>query len=303
MKLKFTKMHGAGNDFVVVEADNLDLAWPRIAVKMCDRHFGIGADGLLLIMPSPAADLRMKIFNADGSEAATCGNGIRCIVKYLVDSGRYKGDDGQVKIETKSGVSNAWFSLRGKRVYQVKVGMGRPALGKLGFEEMVDPLEILDINKVNYQYAVNGSRISLDLVLIGNRHAVHFIETPVRAFPLSYYGPLIEKGFMGDTNFEVARILQDDCIEARVWENGVGETMACGSGACAIGVAAHLHRRTREKVDIRLPGGILEVDWAKNGQVFLTGPAEKVFDGEWLDNGSYRINKATHDCEKNEVLA
>jgi diaminopimelate epimerase len=296
-------MQGAGNDFVVVEADTLELDWPRLAVSMCDRHFGIGADGLLLIAPSPAADLRMKIFNADGSEAATCGNGIRCIVKYLVDSGRYQGTDGQVTIETKSGISKAWFYQSGGSINRIKAGMGKPALGRFGFKEMLEPGELLDINKISNQYAVNGSRIDLDLVLIGNRHAVHFIETPVAEFPLAQFGPLVVNGFMGDTNFDVARVLKDDCIEARVWENGVGETLACGSGACAIGVAAHLRRYTKEKVNIQLPGGTLEIDWEKKGEVFLTGPAEKVFDGEWLIADSERKNKVTHNREKNEVLA
>jgi diaminopimelate epimerase len=295
-------MHGAGNDFIVIVDDNPELNWPKMAVAMCDRHLGIGADGLLLISRSPVADLRMKIYNADGSEAATCGNGIRCIAKYLVDSGRFTGTGGCLKIETQSGVSKAWFFLKGRRVKTVKVGMGRPAFGRLGFQEMIDFNELVDIKKLDNLYAVNGSKISLDLILIGNRHAVHFIDTPVREYPLSQYGPLIEKGYLGDTNFEVARVINNNSIEARVWENGVGETLACGSGACAIGVAAYLHGYTNDKVDIVLPSGTLKIEWEKQDQVYLTGPAEIVFEGEWSSTGSYRITKAAQ-CEINEVLA
>jgi diaminopimelate epimerase len=302
VKLRFAKMHGTGNDFIVIEDENIELDWPKMAVAMCDRHFGIGADGLLLISRSPVADIRMKIFNADGSQAATCGNGIRCIAKFLVDSGRFTGTDGYLKIETQSGVNKAWFSLTDGLVETIKAGMGRPAFGRRGFQEMLDFNELVDIKKLDNLYAVNGSKIRLDLILIGNRHAVHFIDTPAREYPLSQVGPLIEKGYLGDTNFEVARVINNHCIEARVWENGVGETMACGSGACAIGVAAYLHGYTNDKVDIVLPGGTLKIEWEKQDQVYLTGPAEKVFDGEWSNTGHYRTVKATQ-CEINEVLA
>ncbi len=291
MKLRFTKMHGAGNDFIVIEDNKLDLDWPRIALTMCDRHFGVGADGLLLIAPSQIADLRMKIYNADGSEAATCGNGIRCVARYMIDSGRLVGDGGSLQIETLSGISKVWFFRAGDQVLQVKVGMGRPSLGRLDFQQLTDINELVDIKTIKHYFPVNGSHLQLDLISIGNRHAVHFIDTPVSEYPLAQYGPMIEKGYSGDTNFDIARVLSSDCIEARVWENGVAETLACGSGACAIGVAAHLHGYTRERVNIRLPGGILEIDWEAKDQVYLTGPAEKVFDGEWLDTGRYRDKK------------
>lgn len=286
MKLKFTKMHGAGNDFVVIETDDGARDWGRTAAAMCDRHRGIGADGLLLLMPSEVADFRMRIFNADGSEATTCGNGTRCLVKYFVETRKSECPLHKISVETLGGVRDAWFSTADGRVTRVRLAMGSPA-----FRDTEIPVEVgRTVGRVTsvgsmmeYDFPANGNRLALDVLSLGNPHAVHFSALPVARFPLAEVGPEIEHHamFPRGVNFEVARVVDGRRIEARVWEHGVGETLACGSGACAIAVAARLHGYIGQRAEIILPGGSLDVEWDGVGQVFLSGPAETVFVGEW----------------------
>lgn len=286
--MKFTKMQGVGNDFVVIETSNGRRNWSKTAVAMCDRHYGIGADGLLLLMPSKVADFRMRIFNADGSEANACGNGIRCLVKYFVDNGLAKPRARKVSVETLAGVREAEFYKANDRVAKVKIGMGQPKFSKKDIPVIIRAGEgkLVDIKSmVQYTITVAGRQLPLNLVSMGNAHAVYFSPQPVAEFPLSRIGPKIEQNkiFPRGVNFEVAQIVDRKQIEARVWEHGVGETLACGSGACAITVAAQLHGHIGNKGEIKLPGGMLEVEWDGSGEVFLIGPAEAVFIGEWLD--------------------
>jgi len=286
--MKFTKMQGAGNDFVVVQTSNGRHNWSKTAVAMCDRHYGIGADGLLLLTPSKVADFRMRIFNADGSEANACGNGIRCLVKYFVDNGLAKPRARKVSVETLVGVREAEFYKANDRVAKVKIGMGQPKFSKKDIPVIIRAGEgkLVDIKSmVQYTITVAGRQLPLNLVSMGNAHAVYFSPQPVAEFPLSRIGPKIEQNkiFPRGVNFEVAQVVDRKQIEARVWEHGVGETLACGSGACAITVAARLHGHIGNKGEIKLPGGMLEVEWDGSGEVFLIGPAETVFIGEWLD--------------------
>lgn len=286
--MKFTKMQGVGNDFVVIETSNGRRNWSKTAVAMCDRHYGIGADGLLLLMPSKVADFRMRIFNADGSEANACGNGIRCLVKYFVDNRLAKPRARKVSVETLVGVREAEFYKANDRVAKVKIGMGQPKFSKKDIPVIIRAGEgkLVDIKSmVQYTITVAGRQLPLNLVSVGNAHAVYFSQQPVAEFPLSRIGPKIEQNkiFPRGVNFEVAQVVDRKQIEARVWEHGVGETLACGSGACAITVAAQLHGHIGNKGEIKLPGGMLEVEWDGSGEVFLIGPAEAVFIGEWLD--------------------
>jgi diaminopimelate epimerase len=286
--MKFTKMQGVGNDFVVIETSNGRRNWSKTAVAMCDRHYGIGADGLLLLMPSKVADFRMRIFNADGSEANACGNGIRCLVKYFVDNGLAKPRARKVSVETLVGVREAEFYKANDRVAKVKIGMGQPKFSKKDIPVIIRAGEgkLVDIKSmVQYTITVAGRQLPLNLVSVGNAHAVYFSQQPVAEFPLSRIGPKIKQNkiFPRGVNFEVAQVVDRKQIEARVWEHGVGETLACGSGACAITVAAQLHGHIGNKGEIKLPGGMLEVEWDGSGEVFLIGPAETVFIGEWLD--------------------
>ncbi|MBI4303614.1 MAG: diaminopimelate epimerase [Chloroflexi bacterium] len=286
--MKFTKMQGAGNDFVVVETSDTRRDWAKTAIAVCDRHFGIGADGLLLVMPSEVADFRMRIFNADGSEAAACGNGIRCLVKYFVDNRLGKQENHTVSVETMAGVRKAEFFKVAGKVAKVKIGMGEPRFEAKEVPVIMGQNEgpIVDIKSMmDYPISVNGLKLRLNLVSMGNPHAVYFLQEQVAHFPLSNIGPRVEQNriFPKGVNFEIVQVVNRQQIDARVWEHGVGETLACGSGACAIAVAAQLRGYADDKVQIRLPGGELEIEWDGAGEVFLTGPAETVFTGEWLE--------------------
>jgi len=284
--MKFTKMQGAGNDFIVVKPGDMQHDWSKAAVAMCDRHYGIGADGLLLLLPSDVADFQMRTFNADGSEAEACGNGLRCLVKYFVDRELANSRAQEISVETKAGVREARIYKVAGKVTKVQTGMGEPKFGEKDIPVVIGQGErsIVDIKSmITYSLTIDGRELCLSLVSMGNPHAVYFCQEPVADFPLSRLGPKVEqhKIFPTGVNFEVARVLNREQIEARVWERGVGETLACGSGACAITVAAQLYDYIDNKVDIKLPGGILEVEWEGAGEAFLSGTAETVFTGEW----------------------
>jgi len=285
--MNFTKLHGAGNDFILVEASDMERDWSQVAVAMCDRHLGVGADGLLLLLPSDIADFRMRIFNADGSEAKACGNGLRCLARYVLEKGLIRAGTHQMLVETISGVRKVELHKMGG-VANIRAGMGEPKFEAKNIPVVIEPGEgnIVDIKSIlSYSITVDDRELLLNLVSMGSPHAVYFWHHPVSDFPLSQLGPEVEqhKMFPDGVNFEVARIISRQQIEARVWERGVGETLACGSGACAITVAAQLHGYIDNKVNIKLPGGILGVEWDRVGEVLLSGPAEIVFAGEWSD--------------------
>jgi diaminopimelate epimerase len=280
--MKFTKVQGAGNDFVLIEGDEEGRNWTKLVPEMCDRHFGIGGDGLLQVLPSKTADFRMRIFNLDGSEADACGNGLRCVVRYSLEKQIIKISKQQITVETMAGVRRVLLSNDKKPT--IYVYMGKPILKAMEIPVLVNQRDDTDINPVmRYPLILENIELSLNFVSMGNPHAVHFIKKAVKDFPLSQIGPKVETHtiFPRKTNFEVARIINRKQIEARVWERGVGETLACGSGACAIAVIAHLNHETDDKVDIILPGGTLSVNWDGSGEVLLGGPAEIVFSGDW----------------------
>lgn len=284
--MRFVKMQGAGNDFVLVETGDNGNDWPRLAVAICDRHFGIGADGLLLLMPSDAADFRMRIFNADGSESIACGNGLRCMVKYFIDGRTRDGADGEITAETGAGMRRARLHSTNGNQARIEVDMGRPGVGHTARPVSLDrgqsgAVDIMAGMKATA--TIDGTNYDVSLVSMGNPHAVYFMETPVADFPLEAVGCRMERheAFADGVNFEVVNVTDRGRVEARVWERGVGETLACGSGACAIGVAGRLLGKLDQPVDVSLPGGVLRVDWDGANGVFLSGPAETVFTGEW----------------------
>jgi len=285
--MKFTKLQGSGNDFVLLEAGQSLCDWSQLAIAMCDRHFGIGADGLLLVLPSKKADFKMRMIDPDGSEAEACGNGLRCLVKYALEKGLIKKTTRKVTVETIAGIREAEPEGKERREVNIKVSMGEPRFAAGDISLVIEPGgELVDIKKMlGYPLTIANTNLLLNLVSMGNPHAVYFWQHPVSEFPLSRLGPKVENLpiFPNRVNFEVARVISRREIEARVWERGVGETLACGSGACAIAVAAHLYGYIDNKVDIKLPGGVLGVDWNGAGEVFLSGPAEIVFNGEWPD--------------------
>ena len=274
--MKFAKMQGAGNDFIVVDARDVEQDWSKMAKTMCQRHFGVGADGLILLVSSKVADLGMRMFNPDGSEAEACGNGLRCLARYAVEMGLAKIDR-ELAVETLGGTRKV-RPLAGRS----EVGMGVPQ-----FKPQEIPVSVekkLDII-IDYPVTVQGQKLLLTCLSLGNPHAVYFPEEAVESFPLFELGPIVENQaiFPNRVNFEVANVLERKKVRARVWERGVGETLSCGTGACAVAVAAQLHGYADSHVDVILPGGTLTVDWDGVGEVVLSGPAELVFWGEWPD--------------------
>jgi len=283
--MNFTKMQGAGNDFIVVEA-NYEKDWSQMAIAMCDRHFGVGGDGLLLVLPSNKADVQMREFNADGSEAEACGNGLRCVARYAAHKGLVSAGTQQMLIETVSGIREAKLHKARGKVTRIQVSMGKPEFSAKDIPVLVKPSQgsIVSIKPIlDYPITINGEELLLNFVSLGNPHAVCFQQHSVSDFPLSRLGPAVERHrmFPNRVNFEVANVISRQRIEVRVWERGVGETLACGSGACAVAVIAQLHDYIDKIVDIKLPGGILDVEWDGVGEVLLSGPAEVVFSGEW----------------------
>jgi diaminopimelate epimerase len=294
--MKFSKLQATGNDFIMVAARTREGEWSKLARAMCDRHFGVGADGLILVQDSTSADLKMRIFNSDGSEAEVSGNGLRCFAKYAIEKGlsgkmssREEQGNCSLAIETLSGIRKVKAYISGNKVNRVEVNMGLPQ-----FQPEQIPLKVkVDIPIasgpiLDYPLVIDGKELTLALLSMGNPHAVSFSSRPIADFPLAETGPKVERHpmFPQRTNFEVARVLGRGKIEARVWERGVGETLACGSGACAIAVAAQLLNYVETQVDIMLKGGTLTVSWDRVGEVLLTGPVEEVFTGEWLGGKS-----------------
>ena len=290
--MKFSKLQATGNDFILVDARTMEGEWSKLARATCDHHFGIGADGLILVQDSTNADLRMRIFNSDGSEAEVSGNGLRCFAKYAIEKGlsaKISSRAGQgnrsLTIETLSGVRKIKAYMSGNKVNRVEVNMGLPQFKP---EQIPIKIEVDIIPILDYPLVIDNKELTLAILSIGNPHAVSFPSRPIADFPLAELGPKVERHpmFPQRTNFEVARVLSRVKIEARVWERGVGETLACGSGACAIAVAAQLLDYVESQVDIILKGGTLTVSWDRVGEVLLTGPVEEVFTGEWLEGKS-----------------
>ena len=283
--MQFTKMHGAANDYLFIDARELDADWAALAVTMSDRHQGVGSDGIILILPSQQAQLRMRIFNADGSEGEMCGNGIRCFAKYAIERGLAEPKQDGLLVETLAGVRTIVPRLTNGQVVAARVAMGHPELRPEAVPVALNPSPSLAEGQavLDHPLAVGDKALGLSFVSMGNPHAVAFIEEAVDDFPLRQIGPMVEHHpiFPRRTNFEIVNLEQGPAMQARVWERGSGETMACGTGACAIAVAARLHGHTYDKFDITLPGGTLTIEWDGQGEVYLEGPAEEVFTGEW----------------------
>ena len=277
--MRFTKMHGAGNDYVYINCFNepVPADIPSTAIAISDRHTGVGGDGLVLIGPSEVADARMRMFNADGSESEMCGNAIRCVAKYVSDRGIARKPE--LKIETGRGVlTMQLFTGASGKVEQVTVNMGAPIL-----ESARIPTTLPGDPPCNAKLDVAGQTIDVTCVSMGNPHCVTFVEEVNDDWVLRV-GPQIERhpAFPRRVNAEFIQVVSRDEFLMRVWERGSGETLACGTGACASAVAGVLTGRTNRTVTAHLRGGDLKLEWSASGDVFLTGPATEVFSGEWL---------------------
>lgn len=275
--MKFTKMQGAGNDYVYVncfeEALPQDIS--RLAIEVSDRHKGIGSDGLILICPSEKADAQMRMFNADGSESEMCGNGIRCVAKYVYDHGIAQQQE--LKIETGAGVLSLDLELTGQKVSQVRVNMGKPILTSSEIPTLLpgDP-------PVNADLDLGDETLQVTCISMGNPHCITFVEE-VNDHWVHVIGPQVEvhSMFPKRVNAEFIEVISPTEMKMRVWERGSGETQACGTGACASAVAGVLTGRTERNALIHLPGGDLRLEWANSDEVFMTGPAVEVYQGVW----------------------
>ncbi len=279
--MRFTKMHGAGNDYVYVDcfAQEPPPDPARVAQVVSDRHFGIGSDGLILICPSEVADARMRMFNADGSEAEMCGNGIRCVAKYVYDHGIARRE--RLRVETAAGVLELKV-LPGPdgKVEQVEVDMGRP---RLRAEEIPTTLPGNPVVDVPLELS-EDERLTVSCVSMGNPHCITYVPELNDHWVLEI-GPRVERhaAFPQRVNAEFVQVLSPQEVRMRVWERGSGETLACGTGACAVCVAGVLSGRTERRITAHLPGGDLQLYWnPEDEHVYMTGPAVEVFSGTWL---------------------
>jgi diaminopimelate epimerase len=278
--MKFTKMHGIGNDYVYVNTfDQPAPGDPRkLAIAVSDRHFGVGSDGLILIGPSERADARMRMFNADGSESEMCGNGVRCVAKYIHDHGIAKKP--RVTVETGRGVLTLDLEVAKGKVQRVKVDMGAPILRSAEI-----PTTLPGDPPVNVPVTVAGAPLRLTAVSVGNPHAVLYVDD-VDAVSLEVLGPLLENHevFPRRINVHFVQVLGPNEVKMRTWERGSGITLACGTGACAVCVAGVLTGRTWRAILAHLPGGDLDLDWPEDdAPVYMTGGATEVFSGEWAE--------------------
>lgn len=276
--LKFTKMHGIGNDFIVIDAIHQPLEesrLPEISQRLNHRKFGIGGDGIILVCPSKIADFKMRMLNPDGSEAEMCGNGIRCFAKYVYDKGHHA--DTQLKVETLDGVKVLKLNQRAGKVETVRVDMGQPHLLRSEI-----PMRGEDNGKVIAEpLKVEGQKFDITAVSMGNPHVVIF-ENSLEGYPVARLGPAIEnhKSFPKRTNVHFVQVHNPNEVTMKTWERGAGETLACGTGACAVAVACVLNNKTSRNVLLHLPGGDLRVEWLGDNRVVMTGPASEVFEGE-----------------------
>jgi len=271
--MRFWKMHGLGNDYVVIDNRDQKISDKHasaLAKRLCERRFSVGADGLLLVCTSKNGDVKMRIFNADGSEAEMCGNGIRCFAKYCYENGIAKKTE--FSVETLAGIKHVWLTLDGSEVTAVKVDMGAPNWQRSSLPMLGEGTAINDTLEVD------GKSYTVTCLSIGNPHCVTFVEN-VNNFPVAIVGPLIEnhKAFPKRTNVGFVQVLNRNELRVRVWERGCGETLACGTGTCAAVAAANKLGRVGDKVTVHVLGGDLQVEVSET--LFLSGPAEKVYEG------------------------
>lgn len=278
--MDFVKMHGLGNDFVFIEdKTGQDKDYTVLARAMCNRHTGIGADGLIVIVDSRVADVRMRIINSDGSEAEMCGNGIRCFAKYVYDSGIIEKK--QFTVETPAGIMEPEITVGAdNKAELITINMGRPS-----FNRSEIPMEGTDGRVLNEDLCVDGENWKITSLLMGVPHTVTYVDD-VDSVDIEKIGPLFEKheAFPKHTNINFAQQMDDRTVKVRTWERGAGATLACGTGSCSVAVASFLNGRTGREVDIQLPLGTLHIEYREeDGNVYMTGPAAVSFTGSWPD--------------------
>lgn len=276
--MKFTKMHGCGNDYIYINGFQVKVDDPaQLSIKMSNRHFGVGSDGIVLILPSDVADFRMRMFNSDGSEAEMCGNAIRCVGKYVYDN--KMTDKTSITIETLAGIKILDMTVVDEKVTYAKVDMGEPILKAEVIPVISDKSPV-----IGEEIDVNGKTFEFTCVSMGNPHAIAYVDD-TDIFEVEKIGKLVEidEKFPKKVNVEFAQIMDNETIKMRVWERGSGETLACGTGACATLVASVLNNLTDRKAVVKLIGGDLLIEWDKeSNHIYMSGEAVTTFEGEWL---------------------
>ena len=278
--IKFTKMQGTGNDYLIIDSRKRSIAnLKKLAISICDRHYGVGSDGILILLNSKTADYRMRIFNPDGSEAEMCGNGIRSFAKYLYDNRIINKK--QIDIETSAGIKRLVLNVTNKKVRSVVVNMGAPILQRERIPMIGRPGMV-----INESLRLDdGTSFDITSLSMGNPHLVVFVED-IDRFPVEKYGPLLENHplFPNRTNVEFVKVISRKEVSQRTWERGTGETLSCGTGASAVTAACILNKMTDRKILIHLRGGDLKTEWRENdNNIYLTGPTVEVFRGEWRE--------------------
>ena len=284
MTVEFAKLHGAGNDYIAIDGRGIDRDWGALSKEMSLLAFGVGSDGIVLVQDSEVAQIRMRVYNPDGSEAEMSGNGIRLFSKFVIDRKIALPAAGGMTVETGGGVRTVWPTMEGNKMVAAKVAMGVPTF--IPSEIPVDIMQIGDLDIIKKFPIQAGSReLIITCLSVGNPHAVVVMEESVEDFPLVKVGPHVEshKLFPNRINFEIVNVISRSKIRARIFERGAGETMSSGTGSTASAAAARAHGLVDDIVDVIVDGGILRISWDKAGEAFLEGPAVEVFTGVWPD--------------------
>ncbi|MCH7734856.1 MAG: diaminopimelate epimerase [Chloroflexi bacterium] len=282
MALPFAKLHGAGNDYIAIDGRDENRDWGELSRAMSELHFGAGSDGIVVVLPSDRAQVRMRIFNPDGSEAEMSGNGVRLFSKFVIDRNIAIPGPGGLHVETMAGIRTIEPTMDGGVMVAGRVAMGAPLLAPAEIPVDIDATGNVD-RVINLPIDVGERSIEVTCLSVGNPHAVHFPDGDVDDFPLLEIGPRVESHelFPNRINFEIANVIDRGHIKARIFERGAGETLSSGTGSSAVCVAARLHNLIDENVEISVPGGILKLSWDGKGEVYLEGPTVEVYTGIW----------------------
>jgi len=284
MTVEFAKLHGAGNDYIAIDGRNTDRDWGKLSLEMSRLAFGVGSDGIVLVQDSDVAQIRMRVYNPDGSEAEMSGNGIRLFAKFVIDRKIAVPENGELTVETGGGVRTVWPTMEGEKMVAAKVAMGVPTFVPAEIPVDTDKIGGADIVK-SFPIQAGDRELKVTCLAVGNPHAVVVMEDSVEDFPLVEIGPSVENHelFPNRINFEIVNVVSRSKIRARIFERGAGETMSSGTGSTASATAARAHGLVDDAVDVMVDGGVLRISWDETGEAYLEGPAVEVFTGIWPD--------------------
>jgi len=284
MTVEFAKLHGAGNDYIAIDGRNIDRDWGKLSLEMSKLAFGVGSDGIVLVQDSDIAQIRMRVYNPDGSEAEMSGNGIRLFAKFVIDRKIAVPENGELTVETGGGVRTVWPTMEGEKMVAAKVAMGVPTFVPAEIPVDTGKIDGADIVK-SFPIQAGDRELKVTCLAVGNPHAVVVMDDSVEDFPLVEIGPSVENHelFPNRINFEIVNVIDRSKIRARIFERGAGETMSSGTGSTASATAARAHGLVDDAVDVMVDGGVLRISWDETGEAYLEGPAVEVFTGVWPD--------------------